>query len=237
MTRIELALVCILAFGCATAAGAASAATIVTGATCSLADAITSANTNAAVGGCIAGGAGHDTIVTGGAILTAPASGVNGLPVITGDLRITSPDPAVTSFISRDCTLGTPEFRLFEIGTANDAPTVTIARMYIQNGRVAGSFFGPTPFAGAGGCIFLRNGSLTLVDSVVQECTAMGADAKGGDPAGAQGGAIAAVAGTLVIRDSSFGFNRAIAGAALAAGFPGAMGDGGAIFATGLDSL
>ena len=237
MTRIELALVCILAFGGATAAGAASAATIVTGANCSLADAITSANTNAAVGGCIAGSAGHDTIVTGGATLTAPASGVNGLPVITEDLRITSPDPAVTSFISRDYTLGTPEFRLFEIGTANDAPTVTIARMYIQNGRVSGSFFGPTPFAGAGGCIFLRNGSLTLVDSVVQECTATGADATGGDPAGAQGGAIAAVAGTLVIRDSSFGFNRAIAGAALAAGFPGAMGDGGAIFATGLDSL
>jgi hypothetical protein len=161
---------------------------------------------------------------------------VNGLPVITEDLRITSPDPAITSFIMRDSALGTPEFRLFEIGTANDAPEVTLARIWLENGRVSGSFFGPTPFAGAGGCIFLRNGSLTLVDSVVQECTAMGVDATGGDPTGAQGGAIAAVAGTLVIRDSSFGFNRAIGGAALAAGFPGAMANGGAIFATGLDS-
>jgi predicted outer membrane repeat protein len=236
MTRTKLVLVCTLAFGGA-AAGAASAATIVTGANCSLADAITSANTNAAVGACIAGSAGRDTIVTGAVTLTAPDNGVNGLPIITEDLRITSPDPAITSFIMRDSALGTPEFRLFEIGTANDAPEVTLARIWLENGRVSGSFSGPTPFAGAGGCIFLRNGSLTLVDSVLQECTALGADATGGDPAGAQGGAIVAVAGTLVIRDSSLGFNRATAGAALTAGFPGAMGDGGAIFATGLDSL
>ena len=64
--------------GAAAAVGAASAATITTGANCSLVDAITSANTNAAVGGCIAGSAGHDTIVTGGAMLTAPNNGVNG---------------------------------------------------------------------------------------------------------------------------------------------------------------
>ncbi|HEX2479385.1 MAG TPA: hypothetical protein VHK45_08905, partial [Geminicoccaceae bacterium] len=206
MTRTKLVLVCILAFGVATVAAAARAATIVTGANCSLVDAITSANTNAAVGGCIAGGAGHDTIVTGAVTLTAPDNGVNGLPVITEDLRITSPDPAITSFIMRDSALGTPEFRLFEIGTANDAPEVTLARIWLENGRVSGSFFGPTPFAGGGGCIFLRNGSLTLVDSVLQECTALGVDATGGDPAGAQGGAIVAVAGTLVIRDSSLGF-------------------------------
>jgi hypothetical protein len=223
--------------GAAAAVGAASAATIATGANCSLVDAITSANTNAAVGGCVAGAAGRDTIVTGAVTLIAPNNGVNGLPVITEDLRITSPDPMITSFIMRDSALGTPEFRLFEIGTANDAPEVTLARIWMENGRVSGTFFGPTPFAGAGGCIFLRNGSLTLIDSVAQECTAMGADATGGEPAGAWGGAIAAVAGVLVIRDSSLGFNRATGGAALTAGFPGAMGDGGAIFATGLDSL
>ena len=107
----------------------------------------------------------------------------------------------------------------------------------MQNGRVSGSIVGGFPVNGAGGCIFLRNGSLTLVDSVLQECTALGLDDATGRSAGAWGGAIAAVAGTLVIRDSSFGFNRATGGAALAAGFPGAMGDGGAIFATGLDSL
>jgi hypothetical protein len=162
---------------------------------------------------------------------------VNGLPVITEDLRITSPDPAITSFIMRDSALGTPEFRLFEIGTANDAPEVTLARIWMENGEVSGRIVGGFPAAGAGGCIFLRNGSLTLVDSVVQECSALGFDDAAGRSADAWGGAIAAVAGTLIIRDSSLGFNRATGGAALAAGFPGAMGDGGAIFATGLDSL
>jgi hypothetical protein len=235
-TKLVLALT-LLCGGAAAVVGAASAATITTGINCSLVDAITSANTNAAVGGCVAGSAGHDTIVTGAVTLTAPNNGVNGLPVITEDLRITSPDPAIMSFIMRDSALGTPEFRMFEIGTANDTPEVTMARLWLENGRVSGSFFGPTPFAGGGGCIFLRNGSLTLVDSVLQECTALGADATGGLPAGAQGGAIVAVAGTLVIGDSSLGFNRATGGAALTAGFPGGMGDGGAIFATGLDSL
>jgi predicted outer membrane repeat protein len=109
--------------------------------------------------------------------------------------------------------------------------------MYMQNGRVSGSIVSGFPVNGAGGCIFLRNGSLTLVDSAVQECTALGLDDAAGRSAGAWGGGIAAVAGTLVIRDSSLGFNRATGGAALAAGFPGAMADGGAIFATGLDSL
>jgi predicted outer membrane repeat protein len=234
----KLVLALILAWSAAVTMVAARAATIVTGANCSLADAITSANTNAAVGGCAAGSAGHDTIVTGGATLSAPFSGANGLPVITEDLRIASPDPAVTSFITRDYAGGTPEFRLFEIGTATDAPRVTIARIYMQNGQVSGAIgSGGLPVAGAGGCIFLRNGSLTLVDSVVQECSALGFDDATGRSAGAWGGAIAAVAGTLVIRGSSLGFNRATGGAALAAGFSGAMGDGGAIFVTGLDSL
>ncbi len=217
--------------------GAACAAIITTSATCSLVDAIASANTNAAVGGCTAGSAGRDTIVTGGAILTAPNNGVNGLPVITEDLRITSSNPAVRSFIQRDFAYGTPEFRLFEIGTANDAPEVNIAHVYLQNGQVSGSIVGGVPAAGAGGCIRLRNGSLTIVDSVVEECKARGFDDGNGLSAGAQGGAIDAVAGTLVIRGSYLNLNSARGGAALASGYPGAMGNGGAIFATGLDAL
>jgi predicted outer membrane repeat protein len=237
MTGTKLVLALIVASGGVAAVGAANAATIATGANCSLVDAITSANTNAAVGGCTAGSVGRDTIVTGAVTLTAPNNGVNGLPVITEDLRITSPDPAVTSFIMRDSALGTPEFRLFEIGTANDAPEVTIARIWMENGQVSGSIVSGFPVNGAGGCIFLRNGTLTLVDSVIQECSALGLDDATGRSAGAWGGAIAAVAGTLVVRGSSLGFNRATGGAALAGGFPGAMGDGGAIFVTGLDSL
>ena len=237
MTRTKFVLGFALACGgAAGAVGAASAATIATGANCSLVDAITSANTNAAVGGCVAGSVGQDTIVTGGAMLTAPNNGDNGLPVIIENLRITSPDPAVRSFITRDFAANT-EFRLLEIGTANDAPHVTIAHVYMQNGQVSGRIVGGFPVNSAGGCIKLRNGSLTLVDSVLEECKALGLDDATGRSAGAWGGAIAATAGALVIRDSSLGFNRATGGAALAAGFPGAMGDGGAIFVTGLDFL
>jgi hypothetical protein len=233
-------LVLILPLACgiiAATVGVSRAATITTGAGCSLVDAITSANTNAAVGGCAAGSAGQDTIVTGGVTLSAPDNGVNGLPVIIEDLRITSPNPAVRSFIIRDATVGTPEFRLFEIGTASDAPRVTLAHVYMYNGQVSGSIVSSVPAAGAGGCIHLRNGSLTIVDSVVEECRALGLDDATGRSAGAWGGAIAAVAGTLVIRDSYFNFNSATGGAALASGFAGAMGDGGAVFATGLDEL
>jgi predicted outer membrane repeat protein len=238
MTKTKLILVVAVACGgLAAALGAARAATIVTGVNCSLVDAITSANTNAAVGGCTAGSAGRDTIVTAGAMLTTPNNGDNGLPVITEDLRITSPNPAVRSFITRDFAGGTPEFRLFEIGTTNDAPRVTIAHIYMQNGQVSGKIVYGQPANGAGGCIKLRNGSLTLVDSVVEECKALGFDDATGLSAGAWGGAIAATAGSLIIRDSSFGFNTATGGAALAGGYPGAMADGGAIFATGLDEL
>ena len=72
---------------------------------------------------------------------------------------ITSPDPASQSFIARDNAPGTPDFRLLEIGTAAAAPIVTLRRLYLQNGRVLGSITaGGVPAAGAGGCIFLRNG-------------------------------------------------------------------------------
>jgi hypothetical protein len=167
MTSIKLVLVVTLGCGMMVgAAGVPCAATIRTGAGCSLADAITSANTNVAVGGCTAGSPGHDTIVTGDVTLSAPNNEVNGLPVITEDLRITSPNPAVRSSIGRNTALGTPEFRLFEIGTASDAPRVTIAHVYIHNGEVAGSIVRGVALAGAGGCIHLRNGSL---DSDLEE--------------------------------------------------------------------
>src|SRR3712207_443908 len=83
---------------------AAEAARIETGPACSLADAIASANTNTPVAGCIAGNPGRDTVVVTEPVTTLSAAnnGSNGLPVVTEDLRITSPAPAVTSLITRD---------------------------------------------------------------------------------------------------------------------------------------
>ena len=217
----------------------ARAARIETGAACSLVDAISSANTNAAVGGCVAGNVGTDTIVVVGATtLSTPDNGSNGLPVITDNLVITSPDPTANSSISRDPALGTPDFRLLEIGAGAVAPTVTLRRLNLARGRVQGSFtLGGIPAAGAGGCILLRNGSLTIVDSVIEECTAVGIDNANGPAGEAWGGAIAATAGSLTIRGSSFGFNTATGGNTLVAGQPGGSAEGGAIFASGPTSL
>lgn len=201
------------------------AARIETGAACSLVDAISSANTNAAVGGCVAGNAGTDTIVVAGTTtLSTPDNGLNGLPVITESLVVTSPDSTANSSISRDPALGTPDFRLLEIGNAVVAPTVTLRRLNLARGRVVGSLtLGGTPAAGAGGCILLRNGSLTIVDSVIEECTAVGIDNANGPAGQAWGGAIAATAGSLTIRGSSFGFDTATGGNTGLAGQPGGV--------------
>jgi hypothetical protein len=219
----------------------ADAARIETGAACTLADAIASANTNAAVGGCTAGAAGRDTVVLAGATtLSLPDNGANGLPVIVEDLVITSPDPADRSFIARDFTVGTPEFRLLEIGTATAAPAVTLRRITLQNGRARGTFTaGGVPVAGAGGCIRLVNGALTVVDGGFEECAAVGADNPAGPASDAWGGAIAATAGSLTIRGSSFALNAASGGTSTAAGASnvGGAAEGGAIFATGLEAL
>src|SRR5512147_520699 len=72
----------------------ASAATITTSITCSLAQAIDAANSNAAVGGCAAGAVGRDRIVVASdVVLTAANNGLNGLPVILEDLIITATGP------------------------------------------------------------------------------------------------------------------------------------------------
>jgi hypothetical protein len=208
------------------------AATISTGAACSLIQAIDSANTNAAVGGCIAGTAGLDTIVvTTDVTLTAANNGSKGLPVITEDLIMTSPGRGVTRAVTRNFVVGVPEFRILEIGTASAAPSVTISGIRMNNGRVTG------PVSAAGGCIFHRNGSLTVVDSILQECVAQGADNSGGAGADAKGGAIYAVSGTLRITNSSFSLNAATGGEATTSGFAGGRAEGGAIHAGGLTSF
>jgi hypothetical protein len=137
----------------------AHAARIETGVNCSLADAIASADTNASVGGCTADSVGRDMVAATTTTLGSANNGANGLPVVIEDLVITSSDPAVTSVISRAFTVGTPDFRLLEIGTATAAPAVTLRRLHLRNGRVSGSIgAGGVPVAGAGGCIFLHNG-------------------------------------------------------------------------------
>ncbi|HEU0113589.1 MAG TPA: hypothetical protein VFQ80_02895, partial [Thermomicrobiales bacterium] len=205
-------------------------------ANCTLAEAIESANTNAAVGGCAAGAPGRDRIVVAvNETLSAANNGVNGLPVVTEDLIIVAVGDM--RFISRDHTVGTPNFRFLEIGTSVTPVTVRITNIGLQNGRVTGGvdifgLGGP-----AGGCIFLRNGTLKIEDSIIEECAAEGDDSATGNGGNASGGAIYAAAGAMEIRNSSIVLNNAYGGDATAANFRGGTAEGGAIKASGLTSF
>ena len=218
------------------AAAPASAVTITTSAACTLAEAIDSANTNAAVGGCTAGAIGRDRIVVAlNETLSVANNGANGLPVVIEDLIIVATGDPRT--ISRDFTVGTPNFRFLEIGTGNTPANVTISNILLQNGRVTGpvnvfGLGGP-----GGGCIFLRNGALKIEDSIIQECVAEGDDNPTGNGGNATGGAIYAAAGSIEIRNSSIVLNNAYGGDATAAGFLGGAAEGGAIKASGLTSF
>lgn len=218
------------------AAVPAKALTITTSANCTLAEAIESANTNAAVGGCAAGATGRDRIVVAlNETLSAANNGVNGLPVVTEDLIIVAIGDQ--RFISRDYTVGTPNFRFLEIGTSATPVTVRITNIGLQNGRVTGGVNAFGLGGPAGGCIFLRNGTLKIEDSVITECVAEGDDNATGNGGNASGGAIYAAAGAMEIRNSSIVLNNAYGGDATAANFLGGAAEGGAVKASGLTSF
>jgi hypothetical protein len=214
----------------------AGALTITTSVTCTLAEAIESANTNTAVGGCTTGAAGRDRIVVAvNETLSVANNGVNGLPIVIEDLIIVATGDQ--RIISRDYTGGTPNFRLLQIGDGNTSASVTISNILLQNGRVTAAVSFGNQSGAFGGCIYLRSGTLKIEDSVLQECVAEGEDNAAGNGAPASGGAIAASNGTLEIRSSSLILNNAYGGDASAAGFAGGAAQGGAIQASSLTSF
>ncbi len=213
---------------------AARATTISTGAACSLVDAIDSANTNAAVGGCTAGAAGLDTIVVTQDVQLSIANNVsgvdngsNGLPIVIEDLVITGTGRGIT----RSTAAGTPEFRFLEIGTNAVAASVTISGLRMSNGRVTSAI------GASGGCIYLRNGSLTVADSTLETCVAEGNDGVAATASTGKGGAIFAETGTLEIANSAFNLNSARGGDTTFNGARGGAAAGGAIHGRGITSL
>jgi hypothetical protein len=126
---------------------AAHAAGITVGGSCTLADAITAANTDAAVGGCAAG-SGDDTI-------SLPANGTitltSGLPQITSTIIIEGNGATIT----RDSSA--PAFRIFE---------VLNSMLTLNNTTVSGGL------SDSGGGISLYFGTLTLNNSTVSGNTA-----------------------------------------------------------------
>ena len=119
-----------------------SPAVIVVDGTCSLADAIESANTNSAVGGCASGAGGPDTLQ------------------LTANVALTSVLPAITSSVTlegggfeirRQDTA--PDFRILELQSGAD---VRLEDVTISNGRSVD-----------GGGIFHDGDDLTLVNTTV----------------------------------------------------------------------
>jgi hypothetical protein len=137
-----------------------SPATIVVSGGCTLADAIDSANTDSAVGGCAAG-AGADTVrLTGNVSLAAPHSGQNGTPPVTSRIALDGQGHTV------ERTGGSPLFRLFQVDGAGD---LALDDVILSGGSVSGVLNG-------GGAI-KNTGTLTVDSSTI---TGNEADFSGG---------------------------------------------------------
>jgi hypothetical protein len=167
----------------------ALAATINVGGSCTLVDAITAANNNAATGGCTAG-SGADTLVLP-ANSTQTLTTVNntslpatGLPVIGSIITMAGNG----STIRRDP--GAPDFRIFAVSSSG---SLTLQRTTVSGGRAI------APFGGGAGVF--SQGTLTLNNSTISRNSGGGVfDASGrlsvtnstisGNSAGAGGGII-----------------------------------------------
>ncbi len=181
--------------------------------TCTLIDAVTSANTDTAVGGCVMG-SGPDTLVlTESVILNAIDNvdmGANALPVVSTAVTLDGSGFSVT----RD--QGGSDFRFFRV---SDMGALTLTNVTLSHGRAtAGGYYAPGKYGGAihssgqlevlsselsynyaevaGGAIFTLGGG-TLTQSTVNHNTA-------GD-----GGAISNRAGTFDIYESTLMHNFA----------------------------
>ena len=173
--RAALAGAILVALAAAATATAAVAPVIaVDGTTCSLANAITTANTNTATGGCtISPGTGTIALViAGNQTLTAE------LPRVTAGMAFTSATPTASTIS------GDGKHRLFFIGDDTHAPTVSFSNLTLSGGVANGgtSNDGGGAGAGLGGAIFMYNGNLS-----VSNVTFSGNHATGGTSSGGTG--------------------------------------------------
>ncbi len=190
--------------------GAVRAAVIaVDGTTCTLVNAILSANTDAAVGGCTAG-TGADTLVLGAdVVLTTPVTadvegGPSGLPAITSQVSIAAGAGTVIERSSAlECAQYSTPFRLFEVASSG---VLTLSGLSLRNGCVAG---GGLESWSSGGAVLVRSGG----DLRILGCQFEGNEARGIEFSRAmglaRGGAIAVLAGKLQVAASSFTDNKA----------------------------
>ncbi|MEO8197539.1 MAG: choice-of-anchor Q domain-containing protein [Thermoanaerobaculia bacterium] len=193
------------------AAGAAVIA--VDGTTCTLGDAILSANSDSAIGGCSTG-AGADTLVlAANVVLTAPVTaavegGSSGLPAIASAIAIEAGGGSIIERANAlSCTAAEPTaFRIFEVAAGGD---LSLVGLTLRNGCVAA--VGTGAMASGGAVLLLAGGALKI-----DGCTLGGNSARGGPEGGeqtagaARGGAVAALGGVLEIVASTFSDNEVI---------------------------
>jgi CSLREA domain-containing protein len=161
---------------------------------CTLREAITAANTNAAVDGCPAGSASvTDTVVIpSGFYIKLTHTGVNEEAAVTGDLDITGSTVVVGGGHLTTAVSGNLSDRVFEVRL--DA-TVRISGLRIENGQVSD--------ADGGG--ILSQGVLTLTNTLVTRNSVNGAGA-----GLVTGGGVHNAGGTLTIAGSSISGNSAL---------------------------
>ena len=120
---------------------------------CTLREAITSANTDTAFGGCVTG-SGDDVIDIG---VTGTVNLTEALPALSTNIEIVGPG-ADQFTVTRPDTSG--DFRIFTV--TGDTTVVTISGMTISNGNVVDNTEG-------GGILIADSGTLTVTDSTISD--------------------------------------------------------------------
>ena len=179
---------------------------------CTLREAITAANNNAASGAtageCAAGSSsGSDTIIFS---VTGTITLASALPNITSNTIVSGPGSGLLT-VQRSTAGGTPNFRILSI---TNSPTVTVSGMTVTNGRSAdglpGSGFGGGQGDSGGGIYYPGTGALTLADLVVT-ANRTGNGGTEGPASGGFGGFGGGIysAGTLIMTNSTVSNNTA----------------------------
>lgn len=151
----------------------------VDGTTCTLADAITAANTDTATGGCTAGSSADTLNITNDITLTAA------LPAITTEITIEGNGAT----IQRDG--GAPEFRIFAVnGRDANNGDLTLNQATITGGNLADH----------GGGVYNCEGTVTINNSTISGNTATG---------GCNGGGVYSTEGAVTINNSTISDNTA----------------------------
>ena len=252
---VAFALPAILVIGMFGASSAQAAGIVVTSAAdgapandgqCTLREALRNANSNSTAGSSdCAAGSGADTITF--------AAGLDGQTIQLAMIDDSTSGPSalvITSTVTLQGSLGIgititrdnaiANMRLLLVKTPGQ---LTIANLTLSNGQVLGATpagSGSAGTAGMGGAILSSGGVVTLIDSTLNDNTALGgtgaADVAGTGGAGGAGlgGAIYADGGRVFIRNSTFSSNRAFGGAGgigLTAGGAFGAAQGGGVYA------